>query len=386
MAGPADLVDLDAILKPIAGDNPAGRSLFYEPVYDEIKDARREDNPELPTGVWQAPLKVANWSAVIRKCAGVLAKDSKDLQIAAWMADALGKVYHLQGLALAFRVIGGMSDRFWEQLYPEIDEDDDLEARERILEWLDEQLPFALLYLPITDPANPMADDYTWLQWRDAVRREQALAANKAVDNADDKSIPGKDKILQSVSLTGVPFLRQRLGEIADVQEAIKEMGTVLDSKFGQYGAPSLRKLNRELEELRVWFEQELGRRPVEVEEEVEAAPEGEPAAETLDEGGAGAGPEGAAPAAGSTARGTARGAGLRLASRDDAYAMLQAAADYLVEADPHSPTPYLVRRAVAFRDLSFTDLLDELVDDERQRIHLFRLLGLEQGDAQSSR
>lgn len=381
MPGAADVVKLEAMLKPVAGDNPAGRSLFYEPVYDEIKDARREDNPDLPTGVWQAPLKVANWSAVIKKCAEVLARDSKDLQIAAWLTEALGKVYHLEGLSLGLRVIAGISDQFWEGMFPEID-DDDLEARERILEWLDQQLPFTLLDLPITDPANPLADEFTWIQWRDAVRREQALAANKAIDNPDDDSIPTKDRILQSVSLTGLPFLRQRLQEIADTQAALKEMSDVLDAKFGKYGAPSLRKLAKELEDLKLWFDQELARRP---EAQQEEAPEEEAPAVEAEEAEAEA-PAAAAAPVGATAR-TVRGGGggFRLASREDAYAMLQAAADYLVESDPHSPTPYLVRRAITFRDMTFTDLLEELVDDERQRTHLFRLLGLGEGVTPSS-
>lgn len=382
MAGVADVVKLDAILKPVSDDSPAGRSLFYEPVYDEIKDARREDNPNLPTGVWQAPLKVANWTTVIRKCADALAKQSKDLQVAAWLCEALGKVYHLEGLSLGLRIVAGMSDRFWEGMFPEIDDDDDLEARERILEWLDEQLPFTLLDLPITDPSNPMADDYSWIQWRDALRREQALAANKAVDNADDDSIPGKERILQSVSLTGVPFLKQRLAEIADTQAALKEMSDVLDAKFGKYGAPSMRKLGKELEDLRVWFDQELAKRP---EAQEEPADEPEVDAAVPDAQGGEAPAEAAAPAAaGATAR-TVKAGGFRLASREDAYAMLQAAADYLVEADPHSPAPYLVRRAIGFRDMTFTDLLQELVDDERQRNHLFRLLGLGEGATPSS-
>ncbi len=380
MAGAEDAVDLEKILKPIPGDQPAGRSLFYEPVYDEIKEARREDNPDLPTGVWQKTLKVANWSNVIDRCVKALAKDSKDLQLAAWLCEALGKSYHLEGLQKGLRIVAGISDKFWEGMYPEIDDDDDMEARERILEWMDEQLPFTLMYLSITDPGNPMAEDYTWIQWRDAVRREQALAANKAVDNADDDRIPTKDKIQQSVELTGIPFLKSRLAEIDDTQAALKEMSDVLDAKFGKYGAPSLRKLGKELEELHIWFDQELAKRPDIVEaEEPEAAEEPEQqeqqdAGETADGGPA---PKAAA---GATARTVKSGSSFRLASRDDAYAMLEAVADYLVEADPHSPAPYLVRRAVAFRDMSFTDLLEELVDDDRQRTHLFRLLGLGDG------
>ncbi|MFC3229490.1 type VI secretion system protein TssA [Marinibaculum pumilum] len=378
MAEAAQVVDLEKILTPIPGESPAGRSLFYEPVYDDIKEARREDNPDLPTGVWQKPLKVANWSNVIDRCAKALAKDSKDLQLAAWLTEAMGKAWFLDGLQHGFRIIAGISDRFWEGMFPEIDDDDDLEARERILEWMDEQLPFTLLFMPITDPGNPMAEDYTWIQWRDAVRREQALAANKAVDNADDESIPTKDKILQSVALTGLPFLKARLAEIADTQAALKEMSDVLDAKFGKYGAPALRKVGRELDELKMWFDQELAKRPEE-EEEPEAEEEPAPAPDDAAVPAEGeAAPE--APAAGATARTVKSGGAFRLASRDDAYAMLKAATDYLMEADPHSPTPYLVRRAIAFRDMSFTDLLEELVDDERQRNHLFRLMGLGEG------
>jgi hypothetical protein len=50
MATPA-VLDVEALLVPIAGDNPSGRNLFYEPQYDELREARRvEDDTPRATG------------------------------------------------------------------------------------------------------------------------------------------------------------------------------------------------------------------------------------------------------------------------------------------------------------------------------------------------
>ena len=41
---------IEPLLQPIPGDNPAGPSLRYDPVYDEIKRAREEEDDNLPRG------------------------------------------------------------------------------------------------------------------------------------------------------------------------------------------------------------------------------------------------------------------------------------------------------------------------------------------------
>ena len=51
----------DDILTPIPGDNPGGENLRYAPVYDKIKEARRQDD-EGPMGDWQRERKVADWT------------------------------------------------------------------------------------------------------------------------------------------------------------------------------------------------------------------------------------------------------------------------------------------------------------------------------------
>ncbi len=74
------------ILNPIAGDNPGGKDIRYAPVYDKIKEARREDD-DLNQGAWQHERKVADHAAVIKLGTEAIATQSKDLQLAAWLTD-----------------------------------------------------------------------------------------------------------------------------------------------------------------------------------------------------------------------------------------------------------------------------------------------------------
>ena len=42
----------DDLLTPIPGANPSGPDLRYDPLYDRIKEARREED-DVPQGVWK---------------------------------------------------------------------------------------------------------------------------------------------------------------------------------------------------------------------------------------------------------------------------------------------------------------------------------------------
>ncbi|HYW06587.1 MAG TPA: type VI secretion system ImpA family N-terminal domain-containing protein, partial [Longimicrobium sp.] len=60
--------DVEGILAPIAGDDPAGPSLRYDHTYDRVRDARRADDPGLPRGVWTHALKRADWEGAAALC------------------------------------------------------------------------------------------------------------------------------------------------------------------------------------------------------------------------------------------------------------------------------------------------------------------------------
>jgi type VI secretion system protein ImpA len=70
--------------------------------------------------------------------------------------------------------------------------------------------------------------------------------------------------------------------------------------------------------------------------------------------------------------------AGNRTRTRAEAYAQLEEIAAFLHQNDPHSPTPYLIWRAVSWGNLHFDELLPELVRDQGELSAIIKLLRLD--------
>jgi type VI secretion system protein ImpA len=68
--------------------------------------------------------------------------------------------------------------------------------------------------------------------------------------------------------------------------------------------------------------------------------------------------------------------------SRADAYRQLEGIANFLQSIEPHSPTPYLVRRAVSWGRMPLPELMQEVLREEGDLNRLFKVLGLKQDKA----
>src|SRR5438128_8367897 len=155
----SEVLDFTVLLAAIPGDNPMGESLRYAGVYDAIQEARRADD-DLPMGDWQREVKSADWRAVINLATDVISGKSKDLQLGAWLVEALTKRHGFAGLRDGLKLLGEMHEQFWEGLYPEI-EDGDLEFRGGPLNWLNEKLPGCIREIALTE-GHPQ---YAWNHW-----------------------------------------------------------------------------------------------------------------------------------------------------------------------------------------------------------------------------
>src|SRR5947208_11400862 len=92
-------VDIEKLLSPLSADRPAGESLRYNGTYDRIREARKEDDANLPQGAWKTELRKAQWKTVESICIEALSSQSKDLQIAAWLTEAWLNLYSFAGAA-----------------------------------------------------------------------------------------------------------------------------------------------------------------------------------------------------------------------------------------------------------------------------------------------
>jgi len=362
------LPDLEKFLAPITGAAPGGESLRYDPVYDQIRDARRED-PELPQGVWKTELKKADWRQVADLCIESLESRSKDLQLAAWLTEAWTHRSGFPGATHGLRLLAGLCESFWEHLYPRPD-GDDLEGRLAPLEWLDDYLPGPLKGIAVTQPETDDGEIYTWLDWETAVHQERLAGRSGGKEPEEEEGKPSQSKFMVSVSLTASTFLLSLDGDLEEAWGATAKLADQLQQRCGDE-APPLTQVRGTLEQLRRFVKGVLRQRMQEEDEMAEpgstsdmATSQEEPVFPSNEEG--------------DFAMSEAVfAAGGPIKSRAEAYRRLAEAADYLARTEPHSPTPHLVRRAVAWGSMTVTELLEELLADKADLATVFKLLGI---------
>jgi type VI secretion system protein ImpA len=168
----------EQLLHPISADQPAGADLSFSSELDAITRARTFDDPSLDQGQWITEIKEADWDFVIKRCTTLLEKQSKDLRLAVWLAEAGAKKYRMRGLGEGFRVLAGLLDQFWDQgLYPTSD-DADHDQRAGNLSWILGRTAALLREMPVT---NGNGSAYSTLDFETA-RKHPHDADLKLVD------------------------------------------------------------------------------------------------------------------------------------------------------------------------------------------------------------
>lgn len=124
------------LLQPISSEEPCGPSLRFDPVFTDIRLAREEDDPRLPMGQWERPLKTADWESIEQRSISFLTKQSKDLQMAAWLLEAWLRRRGLAGLLAGLELMRSLLETYWDCAHPQIDEDGSCDGRVAPFEWL----------------------------------------------------------------------------------------------------------------------------------------------------------------------------------------------------------------------------------------------------------
>ncbi len=336
----------DDLLNPIPGDNPGGESLRYAAVYDQIKEARREED-EIAQGDWQYERKKADWSLVIKLCGEAIAKKSKDLQLAVWLTEALVRREGFSGLRDGLEFIRGLLENYWETLYPEL-EDGDSELRAMPLEWIGSRFDDPLRKVPLT------RSGYHWLKYKEsrAVPTEADAEGNESKTQAradaiaDGKLTP--EEFDQACNETPRASYEQWIEQVDGCLESLGLLEPFCEEKFGDY-APNFGGLRKTLEELKQTVRILLGKK---------AAPAPEPEPEAASSSWASepeqpAESSEAQPAA--PARAPARSKGPLApepVDRDDAIERVVAVARWYRQNDYYSPVPYMLLRGIRWGEL----------------------------------
>lgn len=329
----------DDVLQPIAGTNPGGTNLRDDPVYAKIKEARRQED-DAPQGDWVRARKVADWPLVIKLAGDAIATKSKDLELAAWLSEALVRQEGLTGLRAGLGLITELLQRFWEHLYPPI-EDGDAGLRAKYLEWLGNRLPTGVKSTPLNKAGH---DFFKYKESRsvgyeaDVSGDEKKLAARQTAV-ADGKLTPEEfDKALAATPKT---WYKELVANVEASLATVRALDALVQEKFGD-DAPDSRALVQALDEMAETAAKLLGRK-------LETDPD--PPSLTGDVAPGAAGSVGGAAATGPLTP--------EPTSVEDAAARVAGAARFLRRANPRSPAPYLMLRGFRWGELRRDPELD---------------------------
>lgn len=352
----------EQLLTPISEDRPAGEDLAFSPDLDAINLARKSDDPSLDQGEWVTEIKEADWDFVVTRCAALLEKQSKDLRLAVWLAEAAAKKHQLRGLGESFRVIAGLLDQYWDTgLYPEA-EDDDHDQRIGNLSWILGRTPALVREMRITEGTR----GYTIVDFE--VARKLANAANANVNTSHSNGFtnpsgppPLKLADLEKARAATSPRFRDTF--TADAQyclDSLRLFETAADARLGR-DSPGFSNAREALQNMVTLM-------PSPVAEAQEAKAEGgdfyyaEPENEQ--------GPPGAGVQVPSGPPGVIR-------TREQAVNQLRSVAEFFRRTEPHSPASYFADKAA---DAASTDLhiwLRSVVKDPSAMAHIEELLGV---------
>jgi len=248
-------IDIDVLLVPVPGDNPAGEDQRYGQAYDEIREARKEVITYDPEGK-PVEEKRADWNKVIALSIDALTQKTKDLQIAVWLTEALLITENFEGFNVGLKIINGLLEKYWENLYPPIEEND-LEFRAAPLEFMNEKMITIIKSIPVTD--IKVTDGISYQQWQESRTVGYETDILNKYGEVDETKKRRRDELIYEGKMTaeqvdGVlsrcPVLFHELvaEHLMTSKEELNRLNQFVDEKFGSQ-APRLSDLGNMIDD-----------------------------------------------------------------------------------------------------------------------------------------
>lgn len=332
----------DSLLEPVSADRPCGDDLEYDADFLAMQQAA-QGRPERAMGDQVIPAEEPNWKAV-RQLAQALSARTKDLRVVVPLCRALLHTDGFRGLQKGLGLLGDLCARYWPDLYPQLDAEDDGDPTMRVN-----------CLLSLCGPATMLK----------SVREAPLVRARVAgsfslrdTEVAAGRQPPPLDGPAPSAELIRAAFQEVPLADLqadaAAVQEAQRHLdllARLLDDRLGGR-APDLQPLGDALAAVAAEYARQLEARGA-------AAPQmGGSGGTDGANGGSSAG------AAGPAGRSSTPGASMHIQSREDVIVWIDRMCEFYRRTEPSSPVPILLQRARNLVNKSFLDVIRDLVPD----------------------
>jgi type VI secretion system protein ImpA len=326
---------VESLLQVVAGAAPCGSDLEYDPAFLEL-ERLAQGKPEQQMGSAVVPGQEPDWNTIAQRAAALLGR-TKDLRIALHLTRAWLNIDGFAGLRDGMAVLRGLTERYWDGVFPRLDPDDadDPTYRVNVLMGLCDSAAIIerVRALPLV-----ISRSFGRFSLRDlAIASGELPPASSAIDGAFAES--------------AIADLQATAASLRESLEHLAALETTVGGHVGGVQAPSFSKLSRLLGQADKILAARLEQRGVR-----SAIPTGGPPSDAV----AAAQPAPAAP------MGT-------VSSREEVVPLLDRICAYYARHEPSSPVPLLLARCKRLVSATFLDIVRDVAPGAVSQVDILR-------------
>ncbi|WGL59203.1 type VI secretion system ImpA family N-terminal domain-containing protein [Pigmentibacter sp. JX0631] len=351
-----ELANLDKLMAPISSALPCGEYLKRNSALIQIKELRTkliQENDE-NQGIWvKKQTGSSNWGEIVTLSLDLLLNQTKDLNLVTYLLEAQFKIEGFVGLAKILSLFVQYCNVYWDDINPPI-QDQNFELRAASFKALRNitLLGIKSYSFQIQNEQNLENITWSWFESQLSVGKNEGIQAkNKIIQIFQQKSDTevklinmALESILKNIEILENEFIPLLVLDeddhvtFEDLSNLIQEIYSILNPIY-------LERLNS--------FENKNEKKSSSIIQEVNEI---------------------------NTINGEFGMTFLNSNSVNtiqEAYNAIEKANEFLLKNDPHSPSPYLIRRALEWRKKSLYSVLLELFSSTTKPQEIFSLLGL---------
>ncbi|WP_426370178.1 type VI secretion system protein TssA [Pseudocolwellia sp. HL-MZ7] len=360
--------EINDLIQPIADDAPTGtdpredvtpNSNYY--LLKDVRNSARAKERKALVDEDNVQAIATDWRPILEQVPQILKDESKDLELVAWLIEALCRLHGFKGLTYGFKLAEQLIEQYWDELYP-TPEPEDLSERLSPLIGLNGIESEGSLIQPIksiviTDGQSegPFS---TW-------QYEQAMDVDRLDTEKQTKKIESGSIALEDVEISikesSDRFYIELNDDINNAIEAFSSLSLAMDKAMldepqpTSYISQCLKVCSTSVQHIAADILKKAS--------DAEISNAEESTDELTESDGSNGNFE--------------TGISKQMQSRTQAIAQLDLVAEFFRKTEPHSPMSYAIEQVVRWSDLSLPELLQELITDGDARNGFFKLSGI---------
>ncbi|MBX9703045.1 MAG: type VI secretion system protein TssA [Silvanigrellaceae bacterium] len=352
--------EIEQLTQNITDENPCGINIKNTELFEKLQSLRLADDTSIPQGEWAAEAKPPQWKEMALFCRDILKNSSKDLQVLGFLVEAELHLRSFKGMAFGLLLFKEMIEKFWDQIYPHLNPDLP-ELRTAPFRWLERNISLLLSQESLSERTKPQSEQHSL----NAFEAAQAISGEQGVKL--------RSKMIDSLASENLNWLEVQMSYLNSSLECLDAIGEKIAMVEGLEEEVGLTLFHSTIDKILAFFKEALPKAQERAAAQSSANQDNISSDQQDFEGGK------ADNESGSFGK-NGRAGGLSfppIRSREDAYKIIEFVNEELLKLEPHSPSPYLIRRALDWKSKSMYELFLDIFSSVQTPAEIFNLLGL---------